>query len=383
MFLANSMSRNIVFINQATGYMTIDIINEFAENFESVALIAGSIRVQDTELNKKVKWAKIAKYNRGSPLEKIFSWLRATFQIFFLLIFRFRSYEVFYVTVPPCAYLLSLFLPNKFSILVFDIYPESLKIFNIKDTNWIFRLWARWNKKLFMRAHRIFTLGNAMKDVLAKYVNREKIYVINYWSGLTRANPISKESNSFIKANLLEGKFIIEYSGNIGYTHNVETILEVAEVLKDDQNIVFLIIGRGERFQVIKDLIYSKQLNNCRLLPFQPDSEILNSLSAADLSIVILDERVALYSIPSKTYNLLAVGSAFLVIGSPEAELAKFVEEYNIGISYTKANINAMVEFIKMLKEDPLKIVFYKENARKVSDYFTSKNAQKYLDYYL
>ena len=382
MIVTKSQYRKIVFINQATGYLTIDIINEFADKFESVALIAGSIRVQEIELNKKVKWVKIAKYNRGGPIKKMVSWLRATVQICFLLVFRFRSYEFFYVTVPPTAYLLSLFLPNKFSLLIFDIYPESLKIFNIKESSWIFRLWAKWNRKLFIRAHRIFTLGNSMKDVLSHYVSKDRIFVINYWSGLTRAKHISKETNSFIKANSLEGKFIVEYSGNIGYTHNVETLLEVAQTFGNDQNIVFLIIGRGERFQVIKDLICIKKLSNCRLLPFQPDSEIINSLSAADLSIVILDERVAIYSIPSKTYNLLTVGSAIMVIGSSETETAKFVEEYNIGKSFTRDNIGGMAEFINMLKSDPLKIACYQNNAHLISANFTSENARKYLEHY-
>jgi glycosyltransferase involved in cell wall biosynthesis len=376
------MPRRIVFINQATGYLTIDIINAFADEFECVALIAGSIRVQDIELNKKVKWTRIARYNRGNPAKKLLSWLWATIQIFFLLLFRFRHYEVFYITIPPTAYLLSLLLPNKFSILVFDIYPESLKIYNIKDSSWIFRLWAKWNRGLFKKAHRIFTIGDGMKNILANYVNHEKILVINNWSGLIEIKPIPKDSNPFIKAQSLSGKFIIEYSGNIGYTHNIETLLEVAEKFKDDPQVVFLIIGRGERFNNIKDLIHTNQLNNCRLLPFQPDSEIQNSLSAADLSIVILDERVASFSIPSKTYNLLALGSAFLVIGSPEAELAKFVADFKIGKTFSQVNIPGMVEFIKELKEDPGKIDYYKNNALKVSGYFTYQNARKYLEYY-
>lgn len=377
------MSRRIVFVNQATGYLTIDIINRFADEFDSTALIAGSIRVQDVELNKKVKWAKIARYNRGNPIKKFLSWLLATIQIFFLLLFRYRRYEIFYITIPPTAYLLSLLLPNKFSVLVYDIYPESLKIHKIKDSNWIFRLWAMCNKKLFKKAHRIFTIGDGMKNILGKYVNHEKILVIYNWSGFTEIKPVAQDINPFIKAQSLSGKFIVEYSGNIGYTHNLETLLEVARKFREDPQIVFLIIGRGERFHHMKDFVHTNQLHNCKLLPFQPDSEIQNSLSAANVSIVILDERVASYSIPSKTYNLLAIGSAFLVIGSPEAELAKFVENYDIGRTFSQKDILGIVEFIKELKEDSKIIDHYKKNALKASSCFTYHNAGKYLEYYL
>ena len=44
-------SRNIVFVNQACGFITIDIINAFAEKFGKVAVIYGDIRVQDVPLN--------------------------------------------------------------------------------------------------------------------------------------------------------------------------------------------------------------------------------------------------------------------------------------------------------------------------------------------
>ena len=185
--------RKIVFINQATGYLTIDIINAFAAEFGQVALVAGSIRVQDIPLNPKVGWIKIAPYNRGNPAKKFFSWLWGTVQIFFLLLFRFRGYEVFYVTVPPTAYLLSLVLPQKFSVLVYDIYPDALRIFGIGESQWIYRLWQRWNRKVFLKAHTVFTLGNSMKNILTHYASEEKIREVNNWSGLVNISPMPGE----------------------------------------------------------------------------------------------------------------------------------------------------------------------------------------------
>ena len=79
------MGKKIVFINQATGYLTIDIINSFAGHFDDISLIAGSVRVQDIELNKKVKWRKIVKYDRGNPTRKLLSWIIGTIQIFFIM----------------------------------------------------------------------------------------------------------------------------------------------------------------------------------------------------------------------------------------------------------------------------------------------------------
>ena len=373
----------IVFINQATGYLTIDIINSFTEKFDEVALIAGSIRVQEVKLKDSVKWIKIIKYNRGNPVKKSFSWLWGTLQIFFLLLTRFRKYDVFYITVPPTAYLLSLLLPNKFSILVYDIYPEALKVFNIKETNFLYRKWQKWNIAVFSKAHKIFTLGDSMQKELVKYVDPCKITIVNNWSGLLNIKPVPKSENPFISNHRLNEKFIVSYSGNIGHTHNVEVLIKVAEELKYLSDILFLIIGRGERFNIIKEIINSRGLTNCVLLPFQPDTEIQNSLSAADISVVILDEKVSGSSIPSKTYNLLAVGSAFMCIGSDKSELAVLVRKNMIGVSFPQNDIQGMVEYILDLKNNSARLQLYRSNSLSLAADYTSKNAALYLKHYL
>jgi hypothetical protein len=96
-----ALTRQIVFINQATGYLTIDIVNAFAEYFDEVVLITGSVRVQDTPLDHRIKIVKIVRYDRGNNFKKMISWIVASFQIFLLLRFRYNSYDKFFFTVPP------------------------------------------------------------------------------------------------------------------------------------------------------------------------------------------------------------------------------------------------------------------------------------------
>lgn len=375
--------RKIVFINQATGYLTIDILNQFASEFDKVVLIAGSIRIQDIPLAGTVQWVRIRKYSRGNTLKKLLSWVWASMQILFLLITHFRKYEIFYFTVPPTAYLLSRILPNKFSVLVADVFPDSLKIYNIQEKTILYKIWQRWNIKIFEKAHRVYTLGESMRKALSNYIDAERIIVINNWSGLVNLNHIPKENNPFIQKNKLDGKFVVMYSGNIGYTHNVETLISVAEELISIPDICFLIVGRGERYNAINQMIKSKKLSNCLLMPFQDDREIRYSLSAADLSVVILDETVALSSIPSKTYNLLAVGSAFMVIGSEFSELSGFVRKHDIGNSFLSSAISDMTSFILKLKNERNLLFRYKQNSQDLSKIYTNQNSKKYLTTYL
>ena len=118
---------------------------------------------------------------------------------------------------------------------------------------------------------------------------------------------------------------------------------------------------------------------NCYFLPWQPSQDLKYSLSAADISIITLTDETALVSVPSKTYNLLAVGSPLLCIASDESELAHLVAAYDCGRCFTKEKVAAMAGFIKELKTDNMLWRTYSNNSMKASLNYTYKNAEQYV----
>jgi len=106
----------------------------------------------------------------------------------------------------------------------------------------------------------------------------------------------------------LQDKFIIMYSGNLGKTHNIETLVSLAEILKDESYYI-LIIGGGTQFTSIQALIEQKKLKNIKLLPWQPVEKLPFTLASADIGVVSLGSKASNLSIPSKTFNLMSVGT--------------------------------------------------------------------------
>lgn len=374
--------KKIVFINQGFNYLTIDILNEFAKNYNDISVITGSIRVQDIPLSSKVKIEKILRYNKKSLFSKILTWLAATIQIYFLLIFKYRNHELFFISIPPFAYLLMSVLKNKYSLLIWDVYPDTLKSYNVSENNLLYRFWQRLNKKILPDAHRLYTIGNRMADLISKYVDRGKIIVVPLWTGLTKIKPIPKKENKFAKEHSLDNKFIVQYSGNIGYTHNLEVLIEVARELKNETQIEFLIIGRGKRLQDIKNLIGNYKLLNCRVLPFQPDDVLPYSLACADLGVVVLDEKTSQVSIPSKTYNLMAVGVPMLCIASKDSELGDYIEKYKNGRIFSADQVEEMSKFILSLSNNKDLLNKFKRNSFLASRNFTKDNAKLFFKHY-
>jgi hypothetical protein len=374
--------KKIVFVNQSTGYLSIDIINAFAKDFDEVHLLYGELRVQDTLLDPKVRLTRVIKKSRRSHLTRFLAWSGASIQIFFLLLFRFRSYDIFYFTLPPFAYLSSLILPNRFSILIFDVYPDVLKVLGITPRNPIFAFWSWANRRLFQRAHRVYTIGNGLAKLMSAYTTSDKIHVIPLWSGLADAGPVPKAANPFLQQFQITDKFIVQYSGNIGAGNNIEALLDVAALLASDPSILFLIIGRGMKVPLVERLINERNLSNCLLLPFQPDEMLKYSLAAADLSVILVEEGTAEVSVPSKLFNLLKVGSSILAIGPANSEVNRIVKEYRLGECFEGKAPQQIASYVTRMKNSP-DLSAHQQNAIEASRDFSPLNAQIYSKLYL
>lgn len=369
----------VVLINQTSGYLMVDIVNAYTEYYDEVVLIAGSIDEFDRKLKDKVLLKKICKYNRSTFASRGFTWILATLQIFFLLFFKYRNSKVVYVTNPPMSYFPAFLLKNEYSIVIYDIYPDALLNLGIGKKSLIFKFWKKINRKIFNGAVNIYTLSDGMAKLLSEYCDINKIKIIPNWGASDDIIPMSKKKNQFLREHNLYNKFVVMYSGNMGVTHNVEIMIELAEKLKDDDSIVFYFIGEGAKKKELMDIVKRKLLNNCFFLTWQDPDRVRFSLSAADLSIITLTEDTAQVSVPSKTYNLLAVGSPILCIAPQNTELGRLVEEYSCGKCFDKSKINDMVDFIKD--------VYYNEDYKKeisdcsikASTNFTYLNAKKYV----
>lgn len=373
------MKKNVVLINQSTGYLMIDVVNAYAAQYDRVVLIASNIKSYARPLAEKVCVDKIIAYDRSSSLRRALTWLIATAQIFFKLLLKYRQYEVVYVTNPPMSYLLANFIHQPYSIVIYDIYPEALRNIGITEHNLIYRLWAKWNKKIFGKAQKVITLSEGMKRELELYVNSAKIKVVYNWSASGKLHPIKKEENPFVKQYGIENKFVVLYSGNIGYTHNVECLVAVAEYLKNDPDVLFLIIGEGKKKKMIQDMVSKANLTSFLFLTWQDKDILPYSLSAADVGVVTLNDDSAQVSMPSKTYNLLAVGVPLMCISPKNSELSNLINKFQVGACYEKNEIENMAVYISKLKKQPEIKMELSKKSLEAAKYFTYKNAEHYV----
>ena len=160
------MMKKIVLVNQTSGFLVVDDLNAYCAKYDSVSVLCSSLRPGMRPVNPKINIDKICNYDRSSSTKRMATWLLASMQVFFKLLFKYKDCEVVYYTNPPMACFSALLLNNKFRIVEYDIYPDALKIIGISEKNFIYKIWVILKKRLYKKAEKIYTLSEGMKEVL-------------------------------------------------------------------------------------------------------------------------------------------------------------------------------------------------------------------------
>lgn len=369
--------KQIVFINQSSGYLMIDIIHSYAEKYEERILMTGSLGERNCPLDKDVKVEWLRKYERESTFKRLITWFLAFIKALYLIKFKYRNAHLFLVSNPPFAPLIPLFCKNTFSLLIYDIYPDALFEFNIvKEESKVVKLWKKANISIFKRADKVYTITEQMKQRLEQYTPNDKISVVPIWTDNTFLKPIPKSENIFLKEHKIQDKFIVMYSGNLGKSHPVEVLVDIANECIDEKEIQFIIIGAGDKFEMIKKRIDSLSLSNIKLLPWQDTKLLPYTISSADIALVTLGNEAADLSIPSKTYNLMSVGVPILCIANKNSALSKLIESNSMGKTFSSDEKKEIIDFIKECKNNPEISNKLKKNSLKASLNYTPENAK-------
>ena len=85
--------------------------------------------------------------------------------------------------------------------------------------------------------------------------------------------------------------------------------------MAEEPNVVFLFVGGGSQFPRVREFALRNSLAQVICLPYQPLEALAGSLSAADLHVVLMGDKLVGTVHPCKIYNILATGSPYLYVG--------------------------------------------------------------------
>ena len=224
-------------------------------------------------------------------------------------------------------------------------------------------------------AKKIIVLSSGMqKNIEEKGVDPKKIEVIANWADVDHVKPLPKD-NDFSRTHDLTGRFVVLFAGNHGYIASLENLIEAADLLQEDPEILIMLAGEGSVKQQLIDLADKKDLKNVRFLTTQPEEQWLEMLAAADLGFVSLNSDLANLNVPSKVYTLMAAAKPILASVPEESEVARAVKLAKSGLICKPDDPADLAQAILRARDMPVTLAEYGLNGRK----FMEKNYNRKL----
>jgi len=374
----------MLIVNQHVVPIAVDVANAFAVSGKHVTLFTGYIETGGNPLHPAIKVVRSVTYRRQSTLTRLWTWFAFSIHYLFFLLLRRGSEPVLVVTNPPVAPIITYWVSRvrafTYFVQVYDLYPEALvQAGFIKADSLFGRWWRSVNRRVFNNAVRVFTLSESMHNALLAYASTPRIKVIHNWVDADFIQPIPRDQNRFLLERGWNDKTIVLYAGNMGLTHDLESIVDAARMLRNHTNLLFLFVGDGGKKQKLVEMVRKDGLNNVIFLPYQSSKEFPLVLAAADIGVVTLGTGGEGISVPSKTYSAMAAGTCLLIIAPQESELTRLVINHKAGIAVPPGRPEELAFQIESLVSSPESLRTYQDASRKASLLFSPKNAFLYV----
>lgn len=358
----------VLVLTQYATQEDISIITESLPASAEYTLLSGS----DCSLPKG-KIIKTVPHNPKSLLSRLKCWVAFRRDVLkWAKSAKNERFDVIYANSnPPINSMLGLKLKKQFNVpfvyMNWDLYPqiieETYPTFLVKT---VCKFWHWYNRRNYPKIDQMITIGPIMAESINKPLNKKiDIDIIPIATDPEFLKPVKKEENRFIKENGLEGKFIVLYSGKLGYGHNIADILSAAAILKDKKDICFVFIGNGPRVAEVEDAIKTGA-ENVRMYPLQPTEMFKYSVACGDVAIVSQEVQLAHLFLPSKTYSSMSCGTPVIGMCSERDDLKNLIENNKIGIPVVNATPKKIAEAVLSLYTDRNMCKEMGEQGRKV-----------------
>jgi len=273
---------------------------------------------------------------KGALMRRAFAELAFTTRAFVMVLRKVRRGDVVLtVTAPfmlPYAIAFAARLKGaKSALIMHDLSPDVLVMAGLIGRRSPLSAAIRGaNALMFRMLDAVITIGRDTQRLLLRYrgVTSGKIRFIPNWATLAPAVRPRAADNPYRNS---PARFVVGLSGNLGFTHDPLVVFEAARLLAREPDVHFLLSGWGVGYERLKQLQSDARLANVTLVDRVADGDLEKFLAAADVWIIPYRQNVAGVSVPSRFYNLLAVGRPVILVSEPDAEAAMTVSENNLG----------------------------------------------------
>lgn len=235
-----------------------------------------------------------------------------------------------------------------------DMFPGSSIASGVMTQKWMQNIFYALQKKAYKKADFITAISEDMKvKLMEQGVPEKKIKVIVNWFDDQSVHRVEWEDNRFVKKyNMSKEKFYVQYAGTMGYVFDYKMVLEVAEKLKEDSDIVFQMIGAGSQKDLFIREAEERKLTNIQFLPLEPQEMVSDVYSACSVCFIPLKRGIIGNSVPSKAGLLMACKKPIITSVDEDTDYFDMINQY-AGIAVSNLKPDMVVRAILKMKENP------------------------------
>lgn len=150
----------------------------------------------------------------------------------------------------------------------------------------------------------------------------------------------------------LESGFNVVFAGNLGTVQALDTLLAAAQLLRNEVNVRFVLVGSGSRSAWLQQEVVRLGLDNVKMPGRFPPADMPGILAQASTVLVsLVKDPIISQTVPSKVQAYLAAGKP--IIASLDGEGARVVMVAGAGIACPAEDAKALADAVIHLRDAP------------------------------
>lgn len=237
-----------------------------------------------------------------------------------------------------------------FIFWVNDLWPRAAVSLGFMQEGPWYRLACAMESFIYRRAARIFVYSEHMlEEVVRGGANRAKLECHPLWIDTEIFHPDPQGAQEVRRRYGWGKKFVVLYGGNLGLAQGLDVFIESARLLREIQDIHFVLVGSGVVKDNLVNMVAAYNLTNVEFIAHQSKEQVPAFFSAADLLFAHLKaapHRVG--TVPEKILAYMACGRPVLMAAQEGAAL-EVIRKHNCGLTVPPDDPEAVVQVILSL----------------------------------
>jgi colanic acid biosynthesis glycosyl transferase WcaI len=229
-----------------------------------------------------------------------------------------------------------------------DLFPEAAIRLGMMTNPLMIRGFQMLERHVLNRAHHISVISDSFKTHCeALGVASEKVSVIPNYTDVDFITPRAKNRNPFRARLGYGGKFVVQFSGRMGYSQGLETVVDAWRQLSDLEDLRLMLVGDGQAQPMLaSELGHDEKVT---LLPTQDRVDLPDLLAASDVGLAPLRHGMAGTSLPCKIFGILAAGRPVIAGVDRGSDAETLIQKAQCGYVVTPESADEMATAIRAL----------------------------------